>query len=96
MVSFLCCHLYTGSFLFMILSARQYSCGGLGVERLLHKKHDSAPVDQSLLGAWYCIYILSENNSCEITMLKNNKLKAVINGQPLFSLRNNGPEKIGC
>ena len=27
-------------------------------------------------------------------MLKNNKLKAVINGQPLFSLRNNGPEKL--
>ena len=26
------------------------SHGGLGVERLLHKKHDSAPVDQ--IGLW--------------------------------------------
>ena len=29
------------------------SRGGLGVECLLHKKDDSAPVDQSPLGAWY-------------------------------------------
>ena len=33
------------------------SRGGLGVERLLHKKHDSAPVDQSPLGTWYRLYI---------------------------------------
>ena len=34
-----------------LLSSR----GGLGVERLLHKRHDSAPVDQIPLGA--CLYI---------------------------------------
>ena len=28
----------------------------LGVECLLHKKHDSVPVDQSPLGARYCLY----------------------------------------
>ena len=37
-----------------------------------------------------------ENNGWEITMLKNNDLKAIINGQPLFSLINNGPKNIGC
>ena len=33
------------------------SIGDLGVERLLHKKHDSAPVDQFLLGAWYSLLV---------------------------------------
>ena len=30
--------------------AHQSSCGGLGVERLLYKMHDSVPVDQIPLG----------------------------------------------
>ena len=36
-----------------------------------------------------------ENNDWEITLSKNNKLKAVINKLLLFSLRNNGQEKTG-
>ena len=28
-----------------------------GVERLLHKKQDSALVDQSPSGAWYCLFV---------------------------------------
>ena len=35
---------------------------------------------------------LMENNNWEITVSKNNDQKPVINGQPLFSLRNNIPE----
>ena len=31
-----------------------------------------------------------------ITVLKNNEQKSVINGRPLFSLRNNGPKSSGC
>ena len=33
--------------------------------------------------------IITENNDWEMTMSKNNALKVVINGQPLFSFRNN-------
>ena len=36
-----------------------------------------------------------ENNDGEITMLKPNNQKAIINGQPLFNFRNNGPEDTG-
>ena len=39
--------------------------------------------------------ILTENIDWEIKKSNNNKLKAVINGQPLFSLRNNGPDNNG-
>ena len=37
----------------VIIYAGESSNGGLRVECLLHKKHDSGPVDQSPLGAWY-------------------------------------------
>ena len=39
---------------------------------------------------------LMENNNWEITVLKNNNPKPVINGRPLSSLRNNGPKSSGC
>ena len=38
---------------------------------------------------------LTENNDWEITVQENNDRKPVINGRPLFSLRNNGPESSG-
>ena len=38
---------------------------------------------------------LTENNDWEMTVPKNNSRKPVINGQPLFSLRNNVPEGSG-
>ena len=41
------------------------------------------------------LIILMENNDWDITLSKNNKLQAVINGQPLFNLKNNGPKKTG-
>ena len=37
----------------MVILIKPSSRGGLGVERLLHKRHDSALVDQSPLRAWY-------------------------------------------
>ena len=36
-----------------------------------------------------------ETNDWEITVSKSNDQKPVINCQPLFSLRNNGPESSG-
>ena len=39
---------------------------------------------------------LMEINDWEITVSKTNDQKTVINGQPLFSLRNNGPKNSGC
>ena len=36
------------------------------------------------------------NQNVGVTKSKNNELKAVINGQPLFSWRNNGPNNNGC
>ena len=36
------------------------------------------------------------NNDWEITVSKNNNRKPVINSQPLFNLRNIGPESSGC
>ena len=42
---------------FVTYSMSLSSRGGLGVERLLQKEHDSAPVDQSLLEAWYRLYV---------------------------------------
>ena len=39
---------------------------------------------------------LMEINNQEITVSKNNILEPVINGQPLFTLRNNFPEITGC
>ena len=38
---------------------------------------------------------LTENNDWELTVLKTNDQKPVINGQLLFSLRNNGPKRSG-
>ena len=38
---------------------------------------------------------LKENNDWEIMVSKTNDRKPVINGKPLFSLRNNGPESSG-
>ena len=35
----------------------------LGVELMLHEKHDSAPVDQSLFG--YCLYIKRRLSRCK-------------------------------
>ena len=37
-------------------------------------------------------FILTENNDLEITVSKNNDMEPVINGQPLFIWRNNGPK----
>ena len=45
------------------------SSGGLGVECLLHKKHDSVPVDQSLLGAWYRLYVYRVDGSRSAPMI---------------------------
>ena len=39
--------------------------------------------------------LLTKNNNWEITMSKNNNQKAIINWQPLFNFRNNGPQKTG-
>ena len=38
---------------------------------------------------------LTENNGWEIMVSKINDQKTIINGQPLFSLINNGPESSG-
>ena len=39
---------------------------------------------------------LKENNDWEITVWKNNNLKPIINGQPIFSLRSNVHENTCC
>ena len=41
-----------------------------------------------------CSVINVKNKDLEIMMPKNNDVKAVSNGQPLFSLQNNSPENI--
>ena len=62
------------------------------VKKLMDRGQVTRPRGKYQVGS---IVKLTENNDWEMTVPKNNSRKPVINGQPLFSLRNNVPEGSG-
>ena len=62
------------------------------VKKLMDRGQVTRSWDEYQVGS---IVKLTENNDWEMTVPKNNNRKPVINGQPLFSLRNNVPEGSG-
>ena len=62
------------------------------VKKLMDRGQVTRSWDEYQVGS---IVKLTENNDWEMTVPKNNNRKPVINGQPLFSLRNNVPKGSG-